>query len=152
MVSTMDKVPPEITGNSSYGNYTDDKASDGTVYFDHSAISGFNDIDCVPCHDKNSAPNISALMHDVSSGRGGPDCISCHNVGGPLSGGLLVNFTAMDDANAIHKNLDDPTVDPAPYSALNKKCWVCHGNGAKPADDHPANYKTPFVCTDCHKK
>ncbi|MDW7775453.1 MAG: hypothetical protein SCH39_03830, partial [Methanosarcinales archaeon] len=153
MVTTLSNVPPEITGDSVYGNYPTG-AQDGTSYYNHSTISGFTDADCAVCH--NSAETqITPLMHNVKIGQaGGPDCKSCHDISG--TAGHDVDITNI--GNGAHANLNSlAVVDPG--NETNRKCWACHGainvNGLanqadQPASSHSTTYKTPRSCTECH--
>src|SRR5659263_182820 len=134
-------IPPEITGNATYG--ANQSQPD---FYNHSGFT-MNDSNCNSCHG-NLNTGITGLMHNVSEGTaGGPDCISCHDIGGSATG-RLVNFSAMNDSNAIHKNLNSAL--STNLSAENNKCWACHGNGTQPSNGHPSNYKTPYRCEYCH--
>jgi len=137
-------VPPEITGNATYSN------TSNPSYFDHTSVSK-GDQTCDGCHGTLTAStNITGLLHNVAIGQsGGANCTNCHNVGGSAGSGKLVNFTAMNDTNALHKNLNSLASTSLP--AQNKKCWACHGNGSEPsASSHPTNYQSPSKCVDCH--
>ena len=124
MAGIMNPVPPEITGNSTYGNYT--LAGDGTtIYFDHSNLSSFNDSRCSNCHN-NSATTSSELMHGVLSGLGGPDCILCHE-GSGASGTLTINMTLF--AQSPHVNINNGN------DTNNKHCYMCHRDGTAPSDE-----------------
>ncbi|MCL7412825.1 MAG: fibronectin type III domain-containing protein [ANME-2 cluster archaeon] len=144
MVSTMDPVPPEITNNASYGTYT--TAIDGTNYYDHTGIRGFNDPDCGGCHN-NSAINSTQLMHGTVTGAaGGPDCIGCHQ-GSGIPGSATINRTLFNQTP--HVNINDGN------GTNSRSCWLCHGNGsAQTRSDHSVNVNLSMVksCTDvqCH--
>ncbi|MCL7414144.1 MAG: hypothetical protein M8353_11120, partial [ANME-2 cluster archaeon] len=152
MLSTLTLVPPEITGNATYGNYPTG-AQDNTSYYDHSGISGFTDNNCAACHN-SSASNITELMHTTLTGAGGnPDCISCHDIGGSQNN---VDFTNV--ASGAHADLNSGATNTS-ASAENKKCWGCHGDlnasgianqTDQPSTSHPTNYNTPRSCSDCH--
>ncbi|MCZ7361887.1 MAG: hypothetical protein O8C58_00875, partial [Candidatus Methanoperedens sp.] len=105
--------------------------------------------DCKTCHyDASNKLNAHLVPEGVSGGR---NCTNCHNVGNtPPSSGALVNFSAMNGTSAIHKNLNNQDITNTSVPAENRKCWACHGNGSDPGDKHPANYKTPYKCVDCH--
>ncbi|MBW6518514.1 MAG: fibronectin type III domain-containing protein [ANME-2 cluster archaeon] len=121
MAGTMDPVPPEITGNATYGNYT--IADDGTtIYFDHSNISSFNDSRCSHCHN-NSATTSTGLMHGVLDGLGGPDCILCHEGSGVI-GTLTINMTLFNQSP--HANINNGN------ATNNKHCYMCHRDGTAP--------------------
>ncbi|MBW6518333.1 MAG: carboxypeptidase regulatory-like domain-containing protein, partial [ANME-2 cluster archaeon] len=152
MLSTLNLVPPEITGNATYGNYPAG-AQDSTPYYDHTGISGFNDNDCAACHN-SSASNITELMHTTLTGVGAnPDCISCHDVSGSQNN---VDFTNI--AVGAHADLNSVATNTT-ASAKNKKCWGCHGDlnasgianqSDQPSTSHPTNYNTPRTCPECH--
>ena len=92
---------------------------------------------CTGCHSQNA--------HNISVSSGGPDCKACHDVGG--SAPSLVNFSAANSSSSGHKNLNSGA--SATVNAENKKCWACHGDGNQPGG-HPATYKTPIDCQNCH--
>ncbi len=146
-LSDNDPVPPEITGNATYGANTSKPD-----YRDHSGESK-DDATCKGCHGGRIAglasPTITDFMHNVSQGvAGGANCTNCHNIGGSAGAGRLLNLSAMNDTNAIHRSLNSGATTALP--AENKKCWACHGSGSEPASGHPSRYKTPYNCTDCH--
>ncbi len=146
-------VPPEISGNSTYGANTSIYE-----YTNHSLYTGFssnlNDSTCDRCHGYNYPfTTITQLMHNQSR-VGGANCADCHDIGGIA---LLahVNVTAANDTNAIHKNLNinaAHVLNLTVYYDNNKRCWACHGNGSEPStpNAHPTSYKMPDNCTDCH--
>ncbi|MDP2846455.1 MAG: hypothetical protein Q8N79_10360, partial [Candidatus Methanoperedens sp.] len=85
---------------------------------------------------------------------GGANCADCHDISGIA---LLahVNVTAANDTNAVHKNLSKNAahvLNTSIYYDNNLRCWACHGNGSEPStpNAHPASYKMPYNCTDCH--
>ncbi|NJD77826.1 MAG: hypothetical protein FIB08_12150 [Candidatus Methanoperedens sp.] len=139
--------PPLITVDNTGKSY----------WINHSTYldSGYKDSNCVPCHALNSSGTyISTSLnysHSLDEGRaGGANCTSCHDVGGSAGSGRLVNFSAMNESDAIHKNLNIGVSSPGGYPASNFKCWACHGNGSEPGSSHPSNYKTPYLCENCH--
>ncbi|MDD5614910.1 MAG: hypothetical protein PHH85_01775, partial [Candidatus Methanoperedens sp.] len=138
-------TPPLITVNN----------TNNAMWQNHSSYlgSGYNDTTCESCHALNGSTLHTSrnYSHSLDEGvAGGPDCKSCHDTGGSAGGGgKLVNFTAMNDTNALHKTLNSNTSSGI-YSAENKKCWACHGNGNNPVSSHPTNYKSPSKCVDCH--
>jgi|GEM_PF-1249216 len=136
-------VPPEITGNLTYG--ANQSKPD---YYNHSTLS-MDDASCKSCHGSLTiSTTITGFQHNVGVGAlGGADCIACHDVGGSAGAGKLVNFSAMNDTGAIHKDLNSGVVTG--LSTENKKCWACHGSGSEP-NGHPSNYRTPYRCEDCH--
>ncbi|MFZ3060903.1 MAG: hypothetical protein WA102_14340 [Candidatus Methanoperedens sp.] len=108
--------------------------------------------DCYTCHINSTSAPVTFHVEDVSAGAGGgPDCKACHNFGGNAQG-KIVNFSAMNDSLAIHRNLNSGAT--AVVDAENKKCWACHTtNGTAPqAGNHTLvdRYKNPYNCTDCH--
>ncbi|MCK5485631.1 MAG: hypothetical protein KAI86_05415, partial [Desulfobacterales bacterium] len=142
MVATLSIVPPEITGNATYGDYT--TADDGTTpYFNHSALSGFTDADCAVCHDKNGSTMISPFMHNVSLNNGGTDCTACHSIGGPVT-----NVNVSEIVNGSHSGMNS-AADLTGVTNGTQLCWSCHGDGSRP-EEHPSNYNTPHYCDDCH--
>ncbi len=119
----------------------------------HSAYlsGGYKDGNCQTCHALNGTYSSTSLnySHSLDEGvAGGANCVGCHNIGGIAGPGRLVNVSAMNNADAIHNNLNSGAVTSLP--AENKKCWACHGSGSEPGKDHPSNYKTPYRCVDCH--
>ncbi len=137
------RTPPEITNGTNWkGNSSN--------YYNHS-LDAYDDQACKNCHGSllSASANMSEFMHNVAIGvAGGANCTNCHNTGGTAGTGKLVNFTAINDTNAIHKNLNSGASTSLP--AENKRCWACHGNGSEPASGHPSNYKIPYNCVDCH--
>jgi len=134
-------VPPEITGNTSYG-----ADQSNPSYFNHTSIPK-NDQACRNCHGGNLPLDVktTGLMHNLTTGGGGPDCIGCHDIGGYAP--YHVNVSVMNSTDAIHRNLNSDA--SATVDADNKRCWACHGDGSQPSD-HPSNYRTPYQCPDCH--
>ncbi len=107
----------------------------------HTGITHDRGTLCTTCH--GSDP------HTVSDGSG-PGCLDCHNTSSPHrfeNDSLSIYY--LDGANfslSVHSNLNS---NNASGYGINASCWACHGNGTKPAQ-HPANYKKPFYCADCH--
>ncbi|MFZ3058253.1 MAG: carboxypeptidase regulatory-like domain-containing protein [Candidatus Methanoperedens sp.] len=108
---------------------------------------------CKYCHGSYIV-TASLTFHDAPLGNGsfGPDCKSCHDIGG-IATGKLVNFSAMNSTDAIHKNLN--SLASATVDVENKKCWACHtANGTQPLEssNHSVvnRYTNPYNCTDCH--
>ncbi len=138
----LSPIPPTIT--------VDNTGVPGWVDHTGYLTGGYKDNVCESCHALNGASSKTSLnySHSLNEGvAGGADCVSCHNTA--LGGGKQVNTNAMNDTNALHKNLNHL----APNGGLsdeNKKCWACHGDGNNPGSGHPSNYKTPYRCADCH--
>ncbi|VVB93416.1 Cytochrome c7 c [uncultured archaeon] len=137
-------VPPEITGNATYGANKSNPA-----YFNHSD-AGKDDSSCKGCHGSQAAGNdITGFMHNVATGSsGGPDCASCHDTGG--SAPRIINFSAFKIS--VHKDLNNDAKNITILSEpADKACWACHGDGTEPVK-HPNNYRTPRECSndDCH--
>ncbi len=96
-------VPPEITNSSLV-------ASDGTIFFNHSGLTNFNDSNCKNCHGRalsGYSETSLNLSHSVSEG-GGDDCVGCHGtsyIGAVPSVALtFVNISAFNES--IHQNLN----------------------------------------------
>jgi hypothetical protein len=140
-------VPPEITGNATYGANQSNPA-----YYPHNSLATKDDATCKSCHGSlTTSSNITGLMHNVAIGvAGGANCTACHDIGGSAGAGKLVNISAMNDTNAIHKNLNSNATSLSNYPPADFRCWACHGNGSEPGSGHPTNYKTPYRCPDCH--
>ncbi len=98
--------------------------------------------DCTMCHrhDRDGSPvTPDGFMPPATDAASGPDCVSCHDLGGIAPSHVDVSTLQ----NGIHANLGNPADAP------NSACWTCHGDGSRPSG-HPANYKNPKLCTDCH--
>jgi nitrate reductase cytochrome c-type subunit len=119
------------------------------AFFNHTGFGSYNDSECRGCHGSVlvGLPTTLNFSHSVSKGGGGPDCIGCHGLGGSAGPGRLVNTTAMNSTESLHRNLNSGLVTSLP--AENRKCWACHGDGTQPTG-HPPNYRTPYRCPDCH--
>ncbi|NJD51783.1 MAG: hypothetical protein FIB07_02845, partial [Candidatus Methanoperedens sp.] len=142
-------VPPEITGSTWKSNRSGYDDHNNTSKINKSDSSTYSDEKCYFCHGGNilQSAGLDILLHNVSQGQdGGPDCIGCHN--SAIGGGKQVNFTAMNGTEAVHKDLNSNASNGG-LSDENKKCWACHGDGSQPSG-HPARYKTPSNCADCH--
>ncbi len=138
-------VPPEITGNATYGNY-----SSNTAYYNHSNETK-DDASCANCHGGLTSTNITGFMHNVAIG--GPNCINCHDTGGIAQN--EVRFSDLNNTDSVHHDLNVITLTS--NSANNSHCWACHGDGngsesAQPTDRHPSSYNTPKNCNNnnCH--
>jgi hypothetical protein len=131
--------PPEITNSSLV-------ASDGTVFFNHSGLTNFNDSNCKNCHGLALAGYSETslnLSHSISVGGGGDNCIECHGtnyIGAtPSVTRTFVNISAFNES--IHQDLNaTPVAD-----VNNLDCWSCHYN----KDMNRQNVKK---CGDCHRK
>jgi hypothetical protein len=141
-ISASLAAPPEITNGTNWNGISSN-------YYNHT-LSAYIDRNCKYCHDQqSSSTNMSYFTHNVTTGTaGGANCTNCHNIGGIAGTGMLVNISAMNDTNSIHKDLNSGASTSLPSE--NKKCWACHGNGTEPSSGHPANYNRPYNCTDCH--
>ncbi|MDP2844769.1 MAG: hypothetical protein Q8N79_01670, partial [Candidatus Methanoperedens sp.] len=140
-------VPPEITGNATYGANTSKPD-----YKNHSAW-GKDDLSCWGCHKGKLADgsNSTVFLHNLSTGTsGGRNCTACHNIGGSAKN---VNFTSIN--KSMHANLNKN----ATGNATNKPCWGCHGtkNGSfanesdQPLNEHNGSvYNKPRKCENCH--
>jgi hypothetical protein len=135
-------IPPLITVN----NSNKENWKNHTSYFG----TGYSDIVCENCHVMNGISSLDSnnYSHSLNEGTvGGPDCISCHSTA--MGGGKQLNLTAMNDSEAIHKNLNSNASNFG-FSDENKKCWACHSNGSPPSIGHPTNFRTPYKCDQCH--
>ena len=121
--------------NDSYGSF-------GFIGSLQYSLAG-GDLYCYTCHD--IGPTYKYYRTEINFSL---DCISCHDIGGIAGTGRIINSSAMNDSNAIHRNLNNGVITN--LSPENKKCWACHGNGQEYGDGHPPNYKTPYRCPDCH--
>ena len=138
-------VPPEITGNITYG-------ADISVpaYFNHSGVPG-EDSACRGCHGRLAAgTGITGFMHSVATGitSGGPDCALCHDTDGIAP--KRISFTAFK--KGVHRNLNNHATNSTSLSQeAVKACWACHGEGLEP-EGHPSRYRNPRRCSnnDCH--
>jgi len=130
--------PPEITNSSLV-------ASDGTIFFNHSSLSNFNDSDCKNCHGSalsGYSETSLNLSHSLSVG-GGDNCILCHGTNyigaSPSVTRTFVNISAFNES--IHQNINSTP----PATLNNIDCWACHYN----KDMQRENVKK---CGDCHRK
>ncbi|MBE0667996.1 MAG: hypothetical protein IH593_10060, partial [Bacteroidales bacterium] len=121
MLTTLSNVPPEITGDDTYGNYPDG-AGDGTNYYNHS-LSDYNDSTCKGCHNSSSA-DITELMHSVLTGEaGGPDCVGCHDG----TGSNNIDMTLFSQSPHLNINNGNAT--------NNLQCYMCHRDGTAPTSE-----------------
>ena|GEM_PF-1867748 len=142
-------LPPEITNDSLNG--VDPK------YFNHSAITSFNDSGCRGCHGQLSAANTSEFPHNVGEGKFGPDCISCHNIGEESE---KIDFSVVNNSLSLHQNIQNygSFTSVSGVNDTNKICWACHmNNGSAPAseNDHADrlgdyNNVPVYTCVECH--
>ncbi|HWR26762.1 MAG TPA: hypothetical protein VN316_02685, partial [candidate division Zixibacteria bacterium] len=148
-------IPPEITGNITYGAFTSNPA-----FFNHSDISIKSDNSCYGCHrNGTSAVGITGFMHnltDVSNRVSGPDCISCHDYN-KTDQDALHRINNSDMKAGTHANLNKNATNSTNISADNKKCWGCHtSNGSEPRAYYLNYYNMgdrfadPYKCYDCH--
>ncbi|MEE8168538.1 MAG: hypothetical protein V3T58_06670, partial [Candidatus Hydrothermarchaeales archaeon] len=140
--AALEPDPPEIT-NDSWNNIGVPR------YYNHSFSDGnYNDSKCDDCHTIGSPVSMDEFMHNVQIGvAGGRNCTQCHDLSG--SAPKHVNISAINSSNAIHNNLNSGSVD-AGVDPRNRICWACHGTGDDPGSGHPAEYKNPWTCYDCH--
>lgn len=139
-------VPPEITGNATYG-----ANRSAPAYFDHSDIT-MDDAACKGCHGiLATGAGITGFMHNVATGSasgGGTDCALCHDINGIAP--KRINFSAFKVG--VHENLNSNATNNTMLSEIaDKACWACHGEGNEPAG-HPLRYRNPRRCSnnDCH--
>lgn len=125
--------------------------SAGEDWFDHTSLiaNGESDNLCKSCHGgvAQTASTVGEFIHQVDEGtNGGPDCVSCHDIGGFAP--KHVDVSAMKQS--IHANLNSNAVNTTKLTdTIDKACWACHGDGTEPSQ-HPASYKNPKKCEDCH--
>gem|GEM_PF-7096833 len=115
----------------------------------------YQKLTCANCHNLNSVfvhgfsnPDFKACAacHTLHlEAPGGPDCLKCHGLGGIAPKHIDANALGQ----SIHARLNATAVNTT-TNVLNSACWACHGDGTQPASGHPAQYKTPKVCADCH--
>jgi cytochrome c553 len=126
---------------------------------------------CTDCHkfdevNKNSNPDVLPVASKpensnvkisgnalIQSGSllqgGGPDCVFCHDINGN-GAPLDKRIDASSIKQGVHRNLNNGVINTTVLSdTIDKACWACHGNGTEPGQ-HPDNYKTPYMCADCH--
>lgn len=143
----LPKEPPFIDVNNT-GKAVN---SAGSKWFDHGSLIANGDSDslCKSCHGgaAQSASTVGEFIHQVDEGtNGGPDCVSCHDVGGFAP--KHVDVSAMKQS--IHANLNSNAANTTKLTdTIDKACWACHGDGTEPTE-HPASYKNPKKCEDCH--
>ncbi|MDO8725180.1 MAG: cytochrome c3 family protein, partial [Candidatus Methanoperedens sp.] len=139
---------PKMTKNDlAIGYGSDSNGAYGYIGSLNFSYSG-GDLFCKTCH----ADLLETLKYYRNEINFSSDCISCHDIGGIAGTGRIINSTAMNDPNAIHRDLNSGAVTTlsSENSSENKKCWACHGNGREYGNGHPSNYKTPYRCPDCH--
>ncbi|NJD52918.1 MAG: hypothetical protein FIB07_08640 [Candidatus Methanoperedens sp.] len=147
----LNPVPPEITNSSLVG-------SDGTVFYNHSGFSNYNDSKCRVCHALSGSYLATSMnySHNLGEGSmGGVNCTSCHNTGGIA--GRKIDAVSMD--SSYHANLNNRSQYTG-GNMSNRKCWACHGtlnaDGYANESDQPAGehnntmFKNPRKCPDCH--
>lgn len=148
-------VPPEITGNATYGANKTNPA-----YFNHSGIIIKSDSSCYGCHrNGTSAISITGFMHnltDVSTRISGPDCIGCHDYT-RTDTDALHRINNSDMKKGVHADLNKNATNSTNISADNKKCWGCHtSNGSEPRPYYLNYYNMgdrfsdPYECYECH--
>ncbi|HYN44980.1 MAG TPA: cytochrome c3 family protein [Candidatus Limnocylindrales bacterium] len=134
-------VPPEITGNASYGNYT--VSNDGVKYYNH-ALLDYSDEECSRCHGK--ANNTMEFLHGVTVGVGGSGCLNCHE--GRPTGPAEDPFRypgILNSSFGNHKNLNTTN---GPDVLDNYDCAACHYNTSEM--DDPGWTTLTRTCNDCH--
>jgi nitrate/TMAO reductase-like tetraheme cytochrome c subunit len=106
--------------------------------------------ECHNCHVQGGGTPLNFHDQRLVTG-GGPDCTACHDIGKNF---VNVNVSSMNNTNVAHRMLNNRSGDPGVNDTTgdwnNRRCWACHGNGSKLSDQHPANFKTPWNCQDCH--
>ncbi len=139
--TTYSPVPPGILAGQA--NYP----TTGSPY-DHTGLAGPTttaDV-CASCHSAGSQTTTDQYAHNLPPGQaGGPDCVACHNLGG----GAPKHVDVAVLQTSPHANINSGAANTTP-NPVNKACWACHGDGTQPPSDHPAQYKSPKICEDCH--
>ena len=131
------------------GNTTINNA--GRSWFNHTYLVSNNYTDgvCYTCHareDETPASNLTLFVHNVEESNGGADCVKCHAPGAPAPRHVDVDAFKQ----SVHANLNSNATNTTQLrDVVSKACWACHGDGTEPAE-HPPQYKTPKLCTDCH--
>ncbi|PWB55571.1 MAG: hypothetical protein C3F06_02225 [Candidatus Methanoperedenaceae archaeon] len=121
--------------------------------------------DCISCHKSDfisiepegSIPNKVGTASRViepniimQAEGGGTDCVLCHDMGGS---GATKHIDASAIKQGVHRNLNNGTVNSTILlDPIDKACWACHGDGTEPTGQHPTNYRTPYLCGDCHNR
>ncbi|HYN44562.1 MAG TPA: CxxxxCH/CxxCH domain-containing protein, partial [Candidatus Limnocylindrales bacterium] len=160
-------VPPEITGNATYGANKSNPA-----YFNHSNISVFGDSNCKSCHGSLTASsNITGLMHNAATGAATDldNCMNCHNTDQGIYPAIVessfgkhkdVNTTGgnnnltNNDCKTCHYNVTNMN-DPG-FTTPTKACADCHTTGnysARIISNHKpggVNISTAAYCSSCH--
>lgn len=115
-------VPPEITGNTTYGSYANDSR-----YYNHS-LTNYTDADCKKCHGINltSSDYIKAFVHNITWG----GCKDCH-----------FSFIAMNTTTRPERYVNSTMFDAGPHRPV--ACQNCHTKGHK-------NIGARKACEDCH--
>ncbi|MCK5317311.1 MAG: hypothetical protein KAJ55_05320, partial [Anaerolineales bacterium] len=137
VTSNLSQTPPEIN--------TTQSSTDGTVFYNHSTMSGYTDDKCLGCHQNasNNPLNTTWFAHDVYTASA-IECVSCHDA--PIDfvpTAVQVNISATNNSSeSIHYNLNGASTDD------NKRCYACHGNGSTPTT-HPS-VSGAKLCEDCH--
>ncbi len=144
-----ENIPPEITGNKTYGNFTKSK-DDKTAYVNHTgpSYSDMNDSGCFLCHGKSGDTTSSQFVHNVQVGAGGNrKCVTCHNTSASNTQYKKVDVDAL--RKGMHANLKNASANVSNASnPIELACWACHGDGLfNNSEDHHPSIKT---CDKCH--
>ncbi|MDI6859381.1 MAG: multiheme c-type cytochrome [Methanocellales archaeon] len=105
---------------------------------------GMTNADCWKCHVEGGGMPDSFHVQELGLGAG-PDCVACHDT----SRGAPSTISVAAVKLSIHRNLNNNAESTTVLDPINKACWACHGTGREPSD-HPARYKNPRACDDCH--
>ncbi|MDI6860061.1 MAG: Ig-like domain-containing protein, partial [Methanocellales archaeon] len=148
-------MPPEITGNATYGANTSHPH-----YQNHSEFTtSFNDSDCFECHGYalSSDVNMTNFTHHLSAA-GFANCVVCHDIGQSFA---MIDVSTMNQTGvsnrSIHYDLNDEVIPSDRWE--NRLCWACHGNDtdedgvANESEQLPCNpwqHRNPRMCDNCH--
>ncbi len=151
-------VPPEITGNPTYG-----ANKSKPDYYNHSQEAK-DDQSCKDCHG-GSSTTMTGFLHNVGVGVSGDDCLKCHV--DQKSNYPAINTSAFGrhknvNATGGQNSLTNDDCTTCHYDSSDMKnvrtlaCANCHNQGnysAKIIKNHRqngVNITTPVNCYDCH--
>jgi hypothetical protein len=123
--SANQPVPPEITGNATYGSY-----ANNSRYYNH-ALTNYTDAACKVCHGMNltSTDKITVFVHNnITWG----SCTDCH-----------YSFVAMNTTTRPDRYVNATLFNNSPHGNGRLTCQNCHTKGHK-------NLGARKACEDCH--
>lgn len=124
-------VPPEITGNGTYG-----ANSSNSAFFSHSGWSNYSDAYCLDCHGNYvTGSTMDEFMHDVSVGEGCSNCHYDYSFMSTRNPERYVNETMY--AASVHAILDCEDCHTKGHNNIGarKACEDCHVVQADPKND-----------------